>query len=43
MKVFFLIVMFISTFLISNQNQIIDQDLHKEMILEAYKKNRIVC
>ena len=40
MKVFFLIIMFISTFLISNQNQTIDQDLHKEMILEAYKKNK---
>ena len=32
--------MFISTFLISNQNQIADQDLHRKMISEAYKKNK---
>tara|TARA_Y100001970_G_scaffold117820_1_gene146406 strand:+ start:144 stop:569 length:426 start_codon:yes stop_codon:yes gene_type:complete len=40
MKVFSLIVMFISAFLISNQNQIADQDLHRKMISEAYKKNK---
>ena len=40
MKVFSLIIMFISTFLISNQNQIADQDLHRKMISEAYKKNK---
>jgi len=40
MKVFFLISMLISVLSASSQNQIIDEDYNRQLILEAYKKNK---